>query len=295
MLQSMTGFGRAQSSSEKADVQVEVKTLNSKQTDTYLKIPSAFYEKEIDIKKLLSNELQRGKITLIVDFNNKNVDENAATINQDLVANYYNQLKSIANKVGEQNNSELFKIAMNMPEVMIKKDAHETIDERFSILLPVLKNAIEACKTFRLQEGEALKKDLQKRLNNISGFLSQIEIHDPERVKKMEEKLKNQIAEWKNNEAFDSNRFEQELIYYIEKLDITEEKVRLKNHLKYFEENLNLNSASQIGKKLGFISQEIGREINTIGSKANDAQVQRLVVNMKEELEKIKEQVLNVL
>ncbi len=295
MLQSMTGFGRAQLSSEKADIQVEVKTLNSKQTDTYLKTPSTFYEKEIEIKKLLITELQRGKITLIVDYNNKNSEENSIKINQELVVNYFNQLKGIAEKVGEENTSDLFRIAMNMPDVFVKKDAHEGIEERFAVLLPILQEALAACKTFRLQEGEALQKDLQMRLKNIEESLAQIEVHDPERIKKTEERLKNQIAEWKNNEAFDENRFEQELIYYIEKLDITEEKVRLKNHLKYFEETLNTTKEVQIGKKLGFISQEIGREVNTIGSKANDAQVQRLVVNMKEELEKIKEQVLNVL
>lgn len=295
MLQSMTGFGRAQASSEKADVQVEIKTLNSKQTDTYLKIPSSFYEKEIELKKLLTNALQRGKITLVIDYNNKNTEENAVQINQELVTAYYQQLQSIATTVADKGNSDLLRIAMSLPDVLSKKDSHETIEERYSILLPVIKEALNACKTFRLQEGEALKKDLVTRLKNIEDCLTQVESHDPERVKKMEEKLKSQITEWKNNEAFDQNRFEQELIYYIEKLDITEEKVRLKNHLHYFTETLNKESSEQIGKKLGFISQEIGREINTIGSKANDAQIQRLVVNMKEELEKIKEQVLNVL
>ncbi len=296
MIQSMTGFGRVQHHSEEAYIQVEIRTLNSKQSDTYLKIPSIFYHKEIELKKLLSNALHRGKITLSLEYTPKNAQDAALQINHDLAKAYYQQLKELSTALSAQgNDAELFSLALNMPDIMVKPSDSEVAEKRYQTLLPLLNDAIQACIAFRRQEGEAMQQDLFKRIAQIEQALNKIDEQDPQRIARLKERLHAQIAEWENNEAFDKNRFEQELIYYIEKLDISEEKVRLRNHLAYFSKTLHAENTPQLGKKLGFISQEIGREINTIGSKANDASIQHLVVTMKEELEKIKELVLNVL
>jgi len=293
MIKSMTGFGRKTLETDELSVQIEMKTLNSKFLDTHIKIPSVFSEKELDIKKVIGQKMERGKVLLTLEYIPKNAEHGLVNVNGDLVKSYYKSLKAIAEDLGEEKNSDLLRVAMTMPDVLTKKLDEQTLEKDWNVIEGVLLKTIDACNAYRENEGAVLGQDLEERLKKIETCLEKVEERDPERIVKIREKLTTQVNDFVNSDNFDPNRFEQELIYYIEKLDISEEKVRLKNHLKYFLETLNLPKSS--GKKLNFISQEIGREINTIGSKANDAEIQRLVVNMKEELEKIKEQVLNII
>ena len=213
-------------------------------------------------------------------------------VNQTVVANYYQELKQTADQL-QAPDADIFRIVMMMPEVYHNVSDTEAIEEDWETVREAIQMAVNACNAFRTQEGAALETELKQYIGNISDALEKVNGRDPERVRRIKEKLTQQVQDFVESEQFDENRFEQELIYYIEKLDISEEKVRLRNHLDFFIETLELPASS--GKKLGFIGQEIGREINTIGSKANDAEIQRLVVGMKEELEKVKEQVLNIL
>jgi uncharacterized protein (TIGR00255 family) len=285
MIQSMTGFGKSITQLPSKKVTVEIKSLNSKNLDVNARIPSQYREKELQLRNTISKSLTRGKVdfSLYVEVTG---EETTASVNRGVVKNYMQQLKSIVD--GDE--TELLKMAVRMPDAVTTE--REEIDEsEFKAIEEAVIEALEEINQFRKDEGEALEKDLKLRVNNIEALLKEVLRIDPERVDAVKERLRKGIADLKEN--VDENRFEQELVYYIEKFDITEEKVRLENHLAYFNESIN--SPDSNGRKLGFISQEMGREINTIGSKSNYAPMQQLVVQMKDELEKIKEQLLNVL
>ncbi len=285
MIQSMTGFGKSILQIPNKKITVELKSLNSKNFDLNARIPSQYREKELDLRNIISNSLQRGKVDLsiYVEFTGEQTSTN---VNNPVVKNYMDQLRDIVNA----SEVELLKMAVKMPDAL--KTEREEIDEKeFKAIEKAVKEALEEINNFRTDEGEALEKDLKLRVTNIGDLLQQVIEMDPDRVEAVRERLRKGFEDLK--EQADENRFEQELVYYIEKFDITEEKVRLENHLEYFEKTLNTKDSN--GRKLGFISQEIGREINTIGSKSNFAPMQQLVVQMKDELEKIKEQTLNVL
>ncbi|SHG64925.1 TIGR00255 family protein [Salegentibacter echinorum] len=285
MIQSMTGFGKSITQLPSKKISVEIKSLNSKNLDVNARIPSQYREKELQLRNIIGKSLVRGKVdfSLFVDITG---EETSASVNKGVVANYMKQLSAIV----PGNETELLRMAVKMPDAVTTE--REEIDEaEFKAIENAVIEALEEINTFRKDEGKALEKDLSFRVNNIDKLLKEVIKIDPERVDAVKERLRKGIADLKEN--VDENRFEQELVYYIEKFDITEEKVRLENHLSYFIESIN--SPDSNGKKLGFISQEMGREINTIGSKSNYAPMQQLVVQMKDELEKIKEQLLNVL
>ncbi|MDW7691782.1 YicC/YloC family endoribonuclease [Flammeovirgaceae bacterium SG7u.111] len=292
MIKSMTGFGKAVRSTDELNVTVEVKSLNSKFFDSSIKIGNIFFDKDIELKNLMGKRLERGKISLSVNYTTKRADLNKVSVNRPLFNAFYTELQSAAESVGADG-KDIFRMAMSMPDVYLKENDEDTKKEDWKVVLETIHEAIDKCDEFRMAEGNALERKLVSYIDSIEELLVKVDGRDPERIAKVRERLMKQVEEWLSNENFDKNRFEQELMYYIEKLDINEEKVRLKNHLSYFKETLKAKTS--LGKKLNFISQEIGREINTIGSKANDAEIQKLVINMKEELEKIKEQVLNVL
>ncbi len=292
MVKSMTGFGQSKLDSEDINLGVEVKTLNSKFLDSIIKLPREFSDKELDVKNILTDRLIRGKVSVIITFLRKDVSAVKMDINRKLFNEYYQNLLAVA-KEAKAPEQDVFKLAIQMPEVVLQRDSEEDLSEDWNAILEHIHTAIDQCDDFRIKEGAGLQKKLLSYIENIEAFLTSIDEQDPQRIQAVRERLNQKITELQHVEKIDNNRFEQELIYYIEKLDINEEKVRLKSHLDYFIEVMN-NPVSQ-GKKLGFISQEIGREINTIGSKANDAVIQRFVVGMKEELEKIKEQLLNIL
>jgi len=286
-LYSMTGFGKAILQLPAKKITIEVKSLNSKQLDINVRMPSFYKEKESPIRQKLAEELNRGKIDLNF-YSEVTGAEKAPRVNRTLVAEYIKQLKDIMNET--QVEGDIMAAVMRLPDVM--QPAEDEVDEEeWKAIQQVVHQAVEQLNSFRADEGATLKTDLDKRIAVIREKLTGIDEHEEDRVKRIKEKLSRGLAEIA--EKPDENRYEQELIYYLEKLDVTEEKVRLKSHLDYFEQLLN--EGGPIGKKLGFISQEIGREINTMGSKANHAAMQKLVVEMKDELEKIKEQVLNIL
>ena len=281
----MTGFGKAVTQIENKKISIELKSLNSKNIDLNARMSSQYREKELILRNRIAKSLVRGKVDfgLYTEVTNETANSN---INVPVVTNYMEQLKQFSN-VSE---NELLQIAMRLPDVL--KTEREEIDEtEFKLIENLLDEAIKNILDYRSNEGAVLEKDFILRINNISTLLEKVIQIDPERIENVKARLQKGISDLK--EKVDENRFEQELVYYIEKFDITEEKVRLSNHLSYFLENLA--SAESNGKKLGFIAQEIGREINTIGSKSNFAPMQKLVVEMKDELEKIKEQLLNVL
>ena len=285
MIKSMTGYGKSVIQLPTKKITVELKSLNSKNLDLNTRVPSSYREKELEIRKLISKSLVRGK----VDFNlyiEITGEKTTAKVNEAVVKKYMNQLKNISS-VAEV---ELLKMAVRMPDSM--KTEREEIDAgEFKNILEAVNEALTAINLYRSDEGTVLENDFKIRIKNISELLIKILAVDSERMAIVKNRLRKAVEDLK--EAVDENRFEQELIYYLEKYDITEEKVRLKNHLNYFNEALA--SSDSNGKKIGFICQEIGREINTIGSKSNHAKMQQLVVQMKDELEKIKEQSLNVL
>ena len=285
MIQSMTGFGKSVLQLPTKKITVEIKSLNSKSLDLNARIPSQYREKELALRNMISRSLTRGKVDFSIFFEITG-EETSAVINQPVVKGYMAQLREIA----ASDDLELLKMAVRMPDAL--KTEREEIDENeFQAIETAVEQALEEIKTYRSAEGKALEEELLQRTHNIQDLLNRVIEMDPERIAGVRERLHKGVSELKEN--VDENRFEQELVYYIEKFDITEEKVRLDNHLKYFLENLNSEDSN--GKKLGFISQEMGREINTIGSKSNYAPMQQLVVQMKDELEKIKEQLLNVL
>lgn len=291
MIESMTGYGASATASGQWQLKCEIRTLNSKFLDLSYKLPKELSEIELEIKKRLTNQLKRGKVALTIEIQNQDpLAGQNLEINHGLFDAYFNQFINMAERVGADK-SDLFRLALQSPDVMKSKEP-ESNAEIAGLFLQVMEEAIAKCVDFRRQEGDALYTKLSGYIESIRQGLQNVIRRDPERIKNIKARIDQNLQEMIGVDKIDPNRFEQELIYYIEKLDITEEKDRLGNHLDYFDEILNARESN--GKKLGFISQEIGREINTIGSKSNDAQLQRYVVEMKEELEKIKEQVLNI-
>lgn len=285
MIQSMTGYGKSTIQLPTKKISIELKSLNSKNLDLNARMPSMYREKELTIRKFVASNLTRGKIDFSL-YMEMTGEETSAQINEGVLKKYMNQLKNIVHA----NDTELLKMAIKMPDAL--KTEREEIDEKeWQLIDKEIKNTVIKIQKYRKEEGSALEKDFLFRIQNIATLLIQVMDVDPDRIESVRLRLEKSVNELK--ERVDENRFEQELIYYIEKYDITEEKVRLENHIDYFTKSLNSKDSN--GKKLGFISQEIGREINTIGSKANYAPMQKLVVQMKDELEKIKEQLLNVL
>ena len=282
----MTGYGKVVLELNAKSVRIEIKSLNSKSLDLNVRMPNDYRPKELELRKIIGSRLKRGKIdvSFYVDIEKA---KNPTKINTSIVKNYMDQLSNIS---GGGRNLDLLKMAIKMPD-SISAEKEEIDEQEWSLIISGAEDALNKIENYRKDEGKALYSDFSNRLNNIKSLLKKAVEIDPERIKKVRERLTKSVLELK--EKIDQNRFEQELIYYIEKLDINEEKIRLDNHLDYFFKTLNQNQSN--GKKLGFIAQEIGREINTIGSKANYAPMQKIVVQMKDELEKIKEQLLNVL
>lgn len=287
----MTGYGKAECLLADKKLTIEVKSLNSKQLDTNTRLPSLYKEKEIDIRQLIASELERGKVEC--SFYYELSGESApGIINEPAVKAYYEQLYRISGELGLETSLELLSTVMRMPDTVRTEKAD--LDEKEWIEVKTsLKEALDQVNAFRAQEGLSLDQDLRLRVKAIREKLDQVEPFEKERIDLIRERINKQLEELRMKDSVDENRFEQELIYYIEKLDISEEKVRLANHCKYFLETMN--DKEPVGKKLGFISQEMGREINTLGSKASHKEIQKLVVEMKDELERIKEQVLNIL
>ena len=285
MIQSMTGFGKHVIQLPSKKITVELKSLNSKSLDLNARMPPAYREKELELRKTIASSLVRGKVDfgLYVEVTG---DETSTEVNQAVVRQYMKQLRAVAD--GED--LRLLEMAIRLPDAL-KTDREDIDEQEYLAIQEALEGALKEINTFRSEEGLVLEKDFHIRLNVLDELLNKVMQIDPERTEALRERLAKAVADLKAE--VDANRFEQELIYYLEKFDITEEKVRLENHLNYFRETLQSDDSN--GKKLGFISQEIGREINTIGSKANYAAMQQLVVQMKDELEKIKEQMLNVL
>ncbi len=297
MIKSMTGFGAATVEKENVTVTVEVKSLNSKFLDVNFRLPKNFSDKEIELRNLLTQSLERGKVNLSIDVQRNGEVKSKVTINRELVGAYYRDLQETALAMGADTMHDLFRLALLMPDAYTSEASTEETrleaQREWDLTRAATEKALEECNRFREQEGKTLGQKFLEYTERIGGLLQRIAEQDPQRVKTVRERLQKHVTDLMTDEQFDRNRFEQELIYYIEKYDISEEKVRLKTHLDYFLEVLQAPDAN--GKKLNFIAQEIGREINTIGSKANDAVIQRYVIEMKEELEKIKEQSLNIL
>jgi len=288
----MTGFGKALCKINNKFFFIEIKSLNSKQLDVFMRLPSLYKEKEISIRNLLNENLKRGKIELTIRANS-NEQAKKNTLNFDLLENYHKQLLELNERLSlNSSDNEILNALLNMPDVFLTKE-EELDPEEWQAIAQSLQTALREIKQFREQEGTALEKDITLRISKIQELLAQIPPFEHERTQRVKERILQHLNEFVNQETVDKERFEQELIYYIEKFDITEEKVRLRNHCDYFLNSIS--DKSPVGKKLGFISQEIGREINTIGSKANHVAIQQIVVQMKDELEKIKEQLLNVL
>ena len=300
MIQSMTGYGRVEFNLKNKNFTVEIKSLNSKTTDFNLKLPVIYRNKEIILRKILSEKLKRGKVELSIWFE-KTQTNTPYEFDKKLISKYYKQLNSIKQDLGLkannlknffcQNNIDLMPIILKMPDVLIKKDEKVEKDEWIEIEKNV-HDALDKLITFREDEGNTLYKDISIRINLIKTLITELERFESQRTEKIKSNIKNKLAALEI-QNLDQNRLEQELIYYLEKLDITEEKVRLNAHIDYFLECLDADSSN--GKKLTFISQEIGREVNTLGSKSNHSDMQKVVVQMKDELEKVKEQLLNIL
>ncbi len=291
MMKSMTGFGKAELELNNKKITIEIKTLNSKQVDLNTRLPSIYRGKELEIRALLSNKLERGKIDFSI-FVEHTGDSINYTINKALAKDYYEAIKDLANEIHQQNFSSYLPLVLKMPDVM-KPEKEDFNEEEWKVIEQHIIDALIQVDEFRTQEGQSLENEFCSHIECILDLLSQVEPFERERIEYVKERLYKNLSEFMEDSKVDQNRFEQELIYYLEKLDITEEKVRLKKHCDYFLESMKDETTS--GKKLNFISQEIGREINTLGSKANDVDIQKLVIQMKDELEKIKEQLFNIL
>ena len=290
-MKSMTGFGKATAEIPGKKVTVEIRSLNSKQLDLNLRLPYLYKEKELELRAEISKQIERGKVDITI-FTEATQDSLPVAINKTLAKTYYKELKALSDELGE-NNPNLLAMVLKMPDVMkAEREVVELDEVEWKQIKATVDKAIEAFQKFRGDEGKTLSNEFTTRIGLIDNLLVEVVKMDAARVENIRSRIKNSLSEVIEKEKIDQNRFEQELVYYIEKLDITEEKLRLKTHIDYF---LNTMNEPASGRKLGFISQEIGREINTIGSKANDASVQKQVVQMKDELEKIKEQLLNVL
>lgn len=288
----MTGFGKATVAYKEKKINVEVKSLNSKALDLSTRIAPLYREKEMEIRQFIAKNLERGKIDFSI-WIEKDVVADATPINMALVENYYQQIKKISAQTGIPEPADWYATLLRLPDVTTKTDMEELTDEEWKAAQQAIDEAVNHLIEFRRQEGAALQKKFTEKVDNIQALLASIEPYEKSRVEKIKTNIVNGLQQIPNVE-YDKNRLEQELIYYIEKLDISEEKQRLSNHLKYFRETMN-EEGHGVGKKLGFIAQEMGREINTTGSKSNQAEMQNIVVKMKDELEQIKEQVLNAL
>ena len=290
MIKSMTGYGKAECETGNKKITIELKSLNSKQLDVSTRLPVLYREKDMDIRKELSEKLVRGKIEFAIYIDDHGNDS-ISVINEDAVERYYHQLSNLQQKLGLQVNERIMSVIMRLPE-SVKTTFPEIDETTWQDIWEKIQEVIDLTNNFRLQEGEALRNDISSNISEITDLLTQVETYEDQRLVNIKARILDGLKAFELNGNLDKNRFEQELIYYLEKLDINEEKVRLTNHCRYFLETLDTDAA---GKKLGFIAQEIGREINTLGSKANESNIQRIVVQMKDSLEKIKEQVLNVL
>ena len=291
MILSMTGFGKAEGTIGNNKFNVEIRSVNSKQFDLSVRMPAIYKEKEIPLRNKLSKELYRGKIDLSIQFDSNGAEHLSAVINHTVVKKYYEQIESLSNDLGLNPAPSLIDI-LRLPDTM-KQERLEVDEEEWELVMKLIEQAIKNFISFRKQEGEAILNEFNVRINNIEQYANEIIPYEKERTESVRDKIESLFSEYEERESVDNNRLEQEMIYYLEKLDITEERSRLFNHIKYFRETLDSDTPQ--GKKLGFICQELGREINTMGSKANHATIQKLVVQMKDELEKIKEQVLNAL
>ena len=290
MVRSMTGYGKAAVTLVSKTITIEIKSLNSKQFDLNLRLPALLRDRESEIRSLVSRMVERGKteVTVSIDYTGT---ELPVSINRQLATGYYRQLQALAEEIGNQQ-SDLLSIVMKLPDVT-KQMREETSENEWEVIAGAFAEALQQFEEFRKHEGALLENDFRQRIETIKLLLKQVEPFEAERNRLQREKLRTAVAGFIENNTLDNNRFEQEIIYYLEKLDITEEKVRLLKHCDYFFETLTEKEAN--GRKLGFVTQEIGREINTLGSKANDASIQKLVVQMKDELEKVKEQLANIL
>ena len=286
---SMTGFGKAKINIKNKQIIAEVKSVNSKQLDLGLRLPLSLRDKEAEFRNLIAEIAERGKVDFSIYFDGES-SERKMILNKQLASNYYKELTLFAKDV-KADSSNLLAMIMNLPDVF-KQEISVADDDEIKKVKSLIQSALNEFNAFRKSEGLTLGKELEKRIQLILGLLKKVEQADGKRIKLIKERIRKELHDIISKEKIDQNRFEEELIYYVEKMDITEEKVRLKTHCDYFLNTLNEKSS---GRKLGFISQEIGREINTIGSKANDAAIQKMVVQMKDELEKIKEQLMNVL
>jgi uncharacterized protein (TIGR00255 family) len=292
MIKSMTGFGQSSLDDGQYQISIEIKSLNSKFLDLNLRLPKTFSDKEIEVRNLISEALERGKVSVAIDFEKVTEGEISQTYNDALFVAYYAELKKLADRVVAPYD-QLFQMALNSPNVIQGNSKEEVPEETWGKVKKLLSEVLSKCDKFRIDEGKVLDKMLTQCCQVIEENLERIKDLDPKRVQRIRDRLRNNVTSFFGEEGFDTNRLEQEIIFYIEKLDINEEKVRLKSHIDYFLQALREPQSN--GKKLAFITQEIGREINTIGSKSNDADMQKHVVVMKEELEKIKEQLNNVL
>lgn len=288
----MTGYGLASFENNAFIISIEVKTLNSKFLDLSIRSPKQFSDKELEIRNMVNTVLERGKVNVSIDFSRKSGEELPVGFNVALFTSYYHKYMEMADLVGADR-TDLFKVALQSPNVMSQVTEKTSASEEWEVVKKYVQEALVNCDAFRFDEGKVLEEKFNENLAILRSGLTSIIKEDPIRKDRIRQRIRNNFKDWLEENDFDKNRFEQELIYYFEKVDITEEIVRLKTHLDYFEKNLR-EGVNQ-GKKLGFISQEIGREINTIGSKANDASIQKHVIVMKDELEKIKEQALNII
>lgn len=290
MIKSMTGFGKSATSINQKKISIEIRSLNSKQADISIRIPAVYKEKELELRAKINQYLERGKIEF-----NLYVEQTTATpnyqINESLFKNYYNELKRLSDELGEQ--SDLIKIVAGMPDVFQKEEKQALDESEWQTIVELTAKALQDIDAYRTDEGNTLKKEMELRITNIQQLLNKVELYEKERIITVRERISAHLEEVVSGNQVDKDRLEQELVFYIEKFDVSEEKQRLQSHLDYFRDTMN-DKDSQ-GKKLGFISQEMGREINTLGSKANHSELQKIVVEMKDELEKIKEQILNIL
>lgn len=291
MIQSMTGYGKAIVTYKEKKINVEIKSLNSKSLDLSTRIAPLYREKEMEIRQQVSSALERGKIDFSI-WIEKDIANEVNPINSDIVAHYYQQIKQIAKTTGIPEPLDWFQTIVRLPDITLKTEIEVLKDEEWNMAKQAIEEALQNLISFRQQEGAALQNKFNEKIDNIARLLQEIEPYERMRVEKIRTRIVDGLEQIPNAE-YDKNRLEQELIYYIEKLDISEEKQRLANHLKYFRDTMNETTPN--GKKLGFIAQEMGREINTTGSKSNLAEMQNIVVQMKDELEQIKEQVLNAL
>ncbi len=291
MIKSMTGFGKATCELPNKKISIEIKSLNSKQLDVNMRLPNIYREKDLVLRNELANKLGRGKVDVgfYVDFLGA---EKNASINAQVLETYYEQIVPISDKLGLTEKTDILRAIMPLPDT-VKIEQAELDEEEWKSIFETFQKSLSCLNDFRVQEGKVLKEDIIKRIEHIRSLSEQVVPFEKERIEKVRKRILDQLQEVKDKVNMDQNRFEQEMIFYLEKLDITEEKVRLSNHLNYFIETVE--TEDMVGKKLGFITQEIGREINTMGSKANHSEIQKLVIQMKDELEKIKEQNLNIL